>query len=123
MHRCPICGALNPPAASRCAVCSQKLDLADSLFERLATRTPDQLRQIRERGERVKKEEERASQARLALMWAEEDRRRQALAEARANRERQERRILIASLLVVVLAIIVAVVVAASARGNLIRPL
>ena len=96
--------------------------MADSLFERLTTRTPDQLRRIREKGERIKKEEETASQARLALMWAEDDRRREALADARAKRERQERRILMASLLLAGLAIIVAVIVTVSARGNPIPP-
>jgi len=88
--------------------------VADSLFERLATGTPDQLRRMRQKGKQIKSDEEIASRTRLARMWAEDDRRRQALADAHAERERQERLILMASLALVGLAIVVVIVLAIS---------
>jgi len=108
---CPACGILNPMNIPRCIVCSQTLTGTDALFERITTRTKDQLRQARDRGHRVKAQEEMASRARLARMWAEEEREQQAIAEAQAKQNRRERRILIGVIVLVGLAILVLIIV------------
>ena len=94
---CPACGALNPLETSTCVVCSQTLATVDALFQRITTKTEEQLRRARDKGQRIKVQEEAASRARVARMWAEEEREREALEEARARRRRQDRRIFIAA--------------------------
>lgn len=108
---CPACGILNPMNALHCVVCSQTLTGTDALFERITTRTEDQLRRARDRGHRVKAQEEMASRARLARMWAEEERERQALAEAKARQNRRERRIIVGVIVLVGLVILVLIIV------------
>jgi len=63
----------------------------DSLFARITGSRADWLREAREESEAIKSQEEEASQSRLADMWAVEERRREALAQARAERDRQQR--------------------------------
>jgi len=92
---CPVCGALNPLDAPSCVVCSQTLATTEALFQRITTKTEDQLRRARDKGHRIKAEEEAASRARLARMWAEEERERQALAEASGRRRQRERRLIL----------------------------
>jgi type IV secretory pathway component VirB8 len=89
------------------------------MFARLTRSTPDQLRRVRQTGATIKAKEEAASEARLAKMWAEEERRREELAHARAERARQERLAVAVALgvgaIVVVIAIIVAIITTGSA--------
>jgi Flp pilus assembly protein TadB len=99
--------------AHRCLVCGQTLDATDALFARLTTRTPDQLRRLRKTGAEIKAEQESASKARLKEMWADEARRREEQAIARAERERQERLIIALAVALVVVAVVVAIVMTA----------
>jgi hypothetical protein len=93
------------------------------MFARLTRSTPDQLRRVREAGATIKAREEAASHARLADFWAEDDRRREALAKARAERARQERLGLALVVGVGVIFVVIAVVVATRATGNMSLPL
>ncbi len=88
---CPHCGALNPPETTTCLVCRQEVGVLGPLFERVVRRRGDWLDETRTEAERIKAQEEAASQARMAQMWEIEERRLEALARARAERERQHR--------------------------------
>jgi uncharacterized membrane protein len=81
------------------------------MFERLSTKTPDQLRRMRRTGAQIKVEEERASEARLAAMWSEEKRLREEQARAQARREHQERIMIAAVIGLVVVAVSVAIII------------
>lgn len=117
-RECPSCGALNPLQARRCLVCGQELAIVDAMFTRLTRTTSDQLRRVREGGVSAKEKEDAASEERLAEMWAEENRRRQALAQARAERDRQERVMVTVALGVVAFVILVAIIVAIIATSG-----
>lgn len=117
VRECPICGALNPLAVGQCMVCDQQLDAIDAMFARLTTRTPDQLRRMRRVGAEIKSEEEAASKARLARLWADEARLREERARSQARRERQERVILLLTISLLLVAVIVAVVLTVT-RSN-----
>jgi hypothetical protein len=83
------------------------------MLTRLTKSTQDQLRQLRQAGATIKAQEEAASRARLAEMWAEDEQRREELAQARAERARRERRTIALALglaaIVVVIAILAAI--------------
>jgi hypothetical protein len=57
----------------------------DAVLDRLTKSTPDQLRRVRQAGATIKAKEELASEARLAKMWAEEERRLEEVAQERAE--------------------------------------
>lgn len=120
---CPACGALIPLATGQCLVCGQPLDVVDAMFTRLLRTTPDRLRRVRQAGATIKAQEEAASEARLAKMWAEDERRRQELAHARAERLRRERLgvalVVGVGVIVVVMAVVIASLAAGSAPGPL----
>lgn len=110
VRECPACGAVNPLLAHKCLVCGQELEILDALFDRVTGTRGGWLRQVHEEAPDIKAQEEAASQARLAEMWAAEERRRETLAQAQAERERQER-IIVAVVVAVVAIVIVAVLV------------
>jgi len=116
---CPVCGALNPLGAQDCIVCTQTLATSDALFQRITTRTEDQLRRARDRGHRIKAKEEIASQTRLARMWTEEERAREAVAEAKARQHRRERHIIIAAIILVGVSILVVLMLSLLSGPNL----
>jgi len=87
------------------------MEILDSLFARMTGTWADWLRQAREGAPVIKAQEEAASQARLADMWAAETRRRDALAQARAERDRQQRIIVTVTVSIVAL-VIVAILIA-----------
>lgn len=118
VRECPNCGALNPPVAVKCLACGQRLEVLDAIFDRLVKTPAGHLHRIRQGAQDIKSQEEQASRARLAKMWAEEDRRRQELARAREEREQQERVMLIVSLALVALVVIALVVVFLSMGGG-----
>jgi ferric-dicitrate binding protein FerR (iron transport regulator) len=97
------------------------LTAVDALFQRITTKTEDQLRRARDKGHLIKVQEEEASRARLARMWAEEERERQALEEARARQRRRDRRLIIALVIFVGLGIL-AVLVLFTALGPIPSP-
>jgi ribosomal protein L40E len=113
VRKCPACGAPNPLSARKCLACGQGLQILESLFARVTGATADRLRKVREEAPAIKAQEEAASQARLAEMWATERERREALARAQAERERQER--IIAVVTIIVVALVIAVVIIALA--------
>jgi len=117
-RECPSCGALNPLQARKCLACGQELAIVDAMFTRLTRTTSDQLRHVRESGVSAREREDAASEERLAKMWDEEDRRRQALAQARAERDRQERVMVTVALGVVAFVIVVAIIVAIIATSG-----
>jgi predicted amidophosphoribosyltransferase len=91
LRECRACGAQNPLTARRCTACGQDLDVLNALFARATGETAHWLHQTREEATAVKARQEAASQARLTEMWAAEQRRREELAQARAERDRQMR--------------------------------
>lgn len=117
-RECPVCGTLNPLEVRTCLVCRHGLTGIDKVFARLATGTPGQLRSARELGTQVKAKEEAASEARLAKMWAEEERRQAELVRQRTERQRRERLMITTAIgiaaVVVVVAIIAAVIISGS---------
>jgi len=86
------------------------MEMLDSLFSRVTGTRADWLRQVREEAPTIKNQEEVASQARLAGMWAADARRREALARARAERDRQQRIIVTVTVAIVALVIVVVLV-------------
>jgi hypothetical protein len=72
---------------------------------------------------RLKSEEEAASKARLAEMWVEERRSREAWASAQAERKRRERLIFGLAIGLLVAALVLAIVVAAISTDRLPTPL
>ena len=110
VRECPACAAPNPLLARQCVTCGQRLEILDALFSRVALTNTDWLRERRQEAPSVKAEEETASQARIAEMWAIEARRREALAQARAERDRQQRIIVSVAVGVVALAIVAVLV-------------
>ena len=93
------------------------------MFDRITRSTPDQLRRVRAAGATIKAREEIASEARLAELWAEDDRRREELASARAERRRQERLSLALVVGVGVIVVVIAVVLVTFATGDARLPL
>ncbi len=106
VRECPTCGALNPSIARKCLACGQELEILDSLFARVTGTRAQWLREVREGAPAIKAQEEAASESRLAEMWAAETRRREALAQARAERDRQQRIIIAVTASIVILVII-----------------
>jgi hypothetical protein len=94
------------------------LDAVDAIFARLSRDTPDQLRRVRKLGSTIKAEEEVASKARLARMWAEDEERRDELTRARIERTRQERRALALALGVGTILIVATIIAAIIATGS-----
>lgn len=117
-RECPVCGVLNPTAARECVACGQTLVATDALFDRLTTRAPDQLRRIRETGAAIKTEEESASRARAAQMWADERAQREAWERVQAERDRRDRLILTVVIALVGVAILLAISVAVISNGR-----
>lgn len=111
VRECPACGAPNPLLARKCLACGQRLEILEALFERVTGTRGGWLRQVRQEAPAIKAQEEAASQARLAEMWATEARRRETLAQARVEQKRQERTIVAVAIAVVVI-VIIAVLVA-----------
>jgi hypothetical protein len=103
--------------------CGQTLDVIDTVFTRLTTRTSDQLRHVRETGARVKINEEQAWKSRSAKLWADEERRRAEFVSAREKRERQERLMIGLAIALVAVAMAVVIIVAVSTRTSTPIPL
>lgn len=110
VRTCRACGALNPPSARRCMACGQELEMLEALFARVTGERAGWLRQVREQAPTIKAQEKLASQARLAEMRAAEARRREVLAQARAERDRQQRIIVAVTVAIVALVIVVALI-------------
>ncbi len=111
VRECPSCGALNPAIVLECLACGQRLEVLDAIFDRLVKTPAGHLRQVRRAAKDVNLREEEASRARLATMWAEEDRRRQELARVQAERKQQERTMFIIALAMTALVIVALLVV------------
>ncbi|MEE8390864.1 MAG: zinc ribbon domain-containing protein [Anaerolineae bacterium] len=106
LHECLSCGALNPLAVLQCQACGQNIGVLGSLFDRVTGTRGDWLNQVRESAPAIKAQQEAASEAQLAEMWAVERRRREALARAQAERDRQQRFIFTALGIVVAIIIV-----------------
>lgn len=111
VRECPACGAANSLVTGKCLVCGQEMEILDPLFARVTGTQGDWLRQVREEASTIKARQEAASKARLSGMWAAEMHRREALAQARAERDRQQR-IIVAITVAIVVFVIIAVLVA-----------
>jgi len=116
---CPNCGsssfATNPDGSVMCNYCHAVYEppggqVLDQLFERVTTTRTDWLRQVREEASAIKAQDEAASQARLAEMWATDERRREAIAQARAERDRQQRVMWSVALVVIVIFVVLVIV-------------
>lgn len=123
VSECPACGTLNPLSTRRCLVCGETWDAVDAILDRLTRSTPDQLRRVRQAGATIKAEEEVASKARLARMWAEEERRLEEQAQARAERARRERLDVALAVGVGAFVVVIAVIAAIIATGSASVPL
>jgi len=110
VRTCPACGARNPRTLQRCMACGHDLVTLDALFERVTGQATDWLREAREQAPAIKAQEESASQARLAEMRSADARRRETLAQARAERDRQQRIVVAVTVFVVALVIVVALI-------------
>jgi t-SNARE complex subunit (syntaxin) len=77
--------------------------MLETLFTRVTGDVADWLREQRDQAPALKAQQEAASQARLAAMWAAEARRQEALAEAQAERDRQQRVMWIVAVVVLVI--------------------
>jgi ribosomal protein L40E len=117
VRECRACGAQNPPSARRCTACGQDLNVLDALFARATGETAHWLRQTREEATAVKAQQEAASQARLAEMWAAEQRRREELAQAQAERDRQMR--ILWGVAAVLFFIVAVIIIVAAVLNNL----
>jgi ribosomal protein L40E len=114
-RECPTCGASNPVIARQCLTCGQEMEILEALFARVTGTRAEWLRQVREEAPAVKAQEEAASQARLAEMWAAEKRRREDMARVRAERDRQQRILVTVTVAVVVVVVVVILVALAIA--------
>jgi len=110
VRECPACGALNPSVARKCLVCGQEMEILESLFARVTGTRTDWLRHVREKTPAIRAQQETASQARLADMWADEARRREDLARARAERDRQQRIIVTVTVAIVAIVVVAALI-------------
>ncbi len=103
---CSRCGALNWVQASHCSTCGASLDMLEHIALRRAETTAARLRRLQEEAPMIKEEAERASQARLERMWADDRTRLDALAKDKARQRTQEQIIwTIAALIIVALLI------------------
>jgi hypothetical protein len=114
MRQCLVCGQ----TACDQAACGQARDTADAMLARLTTSTQDQLRHLRQAGAAIKAQEEAASRARLAEIWAEEEERQAELAQARAERARRERRTIALALGLAAIVVVIAIIAAIYATGG-----
>ena len=105
---CPRCGALNWAQAPHCRGCGAALDVLEKIAARRVETTAQRLQRIQAEMPTLKEEAERASQARLDKMWAQERVRLESLAKAKSEQRRQER--LILTIAAVALAVMVIVI-------------
>ena len=87
--------------------------MLEALLTRATGATADWLQQQRDAAPAIKAQEEAASQARLAKMWAAEERRREELGRAQAERDRQQKIIVTITIAIAALLVIATVIVAA----------
>jgi hypothetical protein len=122
---CPTCRNPCDVEARFCSHCGADLpaevgeqdgDVLDSLFDRITGERTDWLRRRRDEAPSIKKQEEKASQARLARMWADEADRREALARAMIERDRQARIMTYVIAGIIIAAIVLLVVVTSLVR-------
>ena len=119
LRECPACSAPNPPSARECVRCGQRLEMLDSLFSRVTGLGARWLREVREESPALKAQQQSASQARLAQMWADEMRRREAMARDEAERDRQESILITATIVIgAIFLIIVVIAMAIAAAGG-----
>jgi len=104
---CVRCGSLNWVHAARCQHCGAALDLLEHIVLRHAETTAERLQRLQAEMPALKEEAERASQARLEKMWAQERERQAALAKAKAEQQRQERMLLIGAVAAVAVMLII----------------
>ncbi len=93
-YACRVCGADNWSGAEACANCGRRLDLLEAVGQGMTDGLRRRLEEQRAGVNALKQEEERASQARLAKLWAADNERRERLAEAAARQAAQDKRAL-----------------------------
>jgi hypothetical protein len=110
---CLVCKHLNQASAQVCGNCGAALreDKVDRLITDRSKGLLDWRAQRTQVGVAQKKEEEEASRQRMEAYWADDRARREAAAQARAERRARERKVLWAVGIVVALIVIVLVVV------------
>ena len=96
----------------------QEPGMLDALFVRATTATTDWLQQQRDEAPAIKAQQEAASQARLAEMWAADERRREGLARAQAEHDRRQKIIVATTVALVAVFVIAAIVLAAFAASR-----
>jgi uncharacterized Zn finger protein (UPF0148 family) len=89
-RHCSACGSENWAGAAYCAKCGRNLDTIEGLAQRHATGYKGTLQQQRDSANRLKVQEEVASQRRLDTLWETEKRRQEFLAQQQAERNRQQ---------------------------------
>jgi ferric-dicitrate binding protein FerR (iron transport regulator) len=87
-------------------------DLLNSLIDRMQEGMADRLDRQMYEAERIKAQEEAASQSRLEEMWMREHERQRAIAEAKAEQRRQEQMLVRYALIGVAIIILVVIVLA-----------
>ncbi|HSJ53046.1 MAG TPA: zinc ribbon domain-containing protein [Anaerolineae bacterium] len=93
---CPACGADNWVHAEHCTECGRNLDLIALMARRLQQTTQERLQQRGAAMVAIKEQEERASQARMAVFLEMERERQEELARAEALQAQRDRRHLLA---------------------------
>src|SRR3990170_2602718 len=85
-------------------------DMLDSILDRAQKRTADRLDHLRHEADKIKAQEETASQRRLEEMWMREHERQRAIADDQAEQRRQEqmlvRYVLIGAAIVVLIVVL-----------------
>jgi hypothetical protein len=93
-RECPACGAENWALADHCVQCGRSLDLIEHLARRWQQSTEQRLFERRTAVTRLREEEERASEQRMAAILEAERIRQEAVALAQESQQRRDQQIL-----------------------------
>jgi hypothetical protein len=119
VRECPVCGAGNWVLSDHCVRCGRNLNLIEEMVRRWQVTTQQRLHEQRQVVRSIKKQEEQASQARMATIMETERQRQAALvAQREYQRQRDRQMLMIIGLVAVGFVMVVLLVLVVGAVGR-----
>jgi uncharacterized membrane protein YvbJ len=115
---CPVCGADNWVLAEHCGQCGRNIDMISQMARRWQLSTQQRLNEQRAAVTAIKKEQERASQERMAALMEAERIRQEAIALARETQRQRDRQMYVWGAVALGVFLIVAVLILLLTSGG-----